>query len=231
MNKHFPIFLFFILSTLACKNEREAGNEVAKADTERNSFRPDWVEKVGAKPFEFKKDIFYVNDYGGIDDGSQLTTEAIQKAIDACAENGGGKVTFRPGVYLTGSIFIKEGINFNVPEGVEIRGSENIKDYTEIDTRVAVIEMQWPAALINVTDQKNVTIDGDGLVDGQGKVFWDYYWELRKEYEAKGLRWIVDYDAKRPRTFLISNSENVFLKDLNIQRAGFWTVIYSIQSI
>jgi len=38
------------------------------------------------------------------------------------------------------------------------------------------------------------------------------------------LRWIVDYDAKRPRTILISDSKNVFLKDLNIQRAGFWTV-------
>lgn len=224
MKKYLFLFLIILISTIACKNDREAGDELAEANTEMDGFRPDWVDKVGAKPFEFKEDVFYVNDYGAIDDGSQLTTEAIQKAIDACAENGGGKVTFRPGIYLSGSVFIKEGINFNIPEGVEIRGSEDIKDYPEIDTRVAGIEMPWPAALINVRDQQNVTIDGEGLVDGQGKVFWDYYWELRKEYEAKGLRWIVDYDAKRPRTFLISNSENVFLKDLNIQRAGFWTV-------
>lgn len=194
------------------------------AVAEGNTFRPDWVDKVGSSPVEFKQEVFYVNDYGAVNDGSQLATEAIQNAIDACAENGGGKVTFRPGIYLTGSVFIKDGINFNIPEGVEIRGSQDITDYPEIDTRIAGIEMRWPAALINVSDQKNVTIDGKGLVDGQGKVFWDYYWNLRKEYESKGLRWIVDYDAKRPRTFLISNSENVLLKGLNIQNAGFWTV-------
>lgn len=221
MKNQILIFCLVLISAVGCKSEKEAQIEPGEAVA---SLKPDWVEEVGAKPFEYKEDVFYVNDYDAIDDGSALTTEAIQKAIDACAENGGGTVTFRPGIYLTGSIFIKEGIRFNIPEGVEILGSEDIKDYPEIDTRVAGIEMQWPAALINVRDQKNVIIDGEGLVDGQGKVFWDYYWDLRKQYEPKGLRWIVDYDAKRPRTFLISNSENVFLEDLNIQRAGFWTV-------
>ena len=153
-----------------------------------------------------------------------LPTGSIQKAIDVCHKNGGGTVAFKPGVYLTGSVFIKENVHFRIDEGVEIRGSENIEDYPLIDTRVAGIEIEWPAALVNVLDKKNVTISGNGLVDGQGKVFWDYYWNLRREYEAKGLRWIVDYDAKRPRTFLISNSENIFLKDLNVQKAGFWTV-------
>src|SRR5680860_285759 len=188
-------------------------------------FEPEWVSKVGAKAYDFKEETYYTNDYGAIDDGSQITTLAIQKAIDVCAEKGGGTVAFKPGIYLTGSIFIKEGIRFRIDKEVELRGSENIKDYREIDTRVAGIEMKWPAALINVLGQKNVTIDGEGLIDGQGKVFWDYYWDLRKnEYEPKGLRWIVDYDAKRPRTILISNSKNIFLKDLNIQKAGFWTV-------
>ena len=143
---------------------------------------------------------------------------------DECSKNGGGTVTFKPGKYLIGSLFIKEGVHFNVPENVTLLGSENIVDYPEIDTRVAGIEMKWPAALINVLDQKNITLDGEGTIDGQGKVYWDYYWNLRKEYEAKNLRWIVDYDAKRPRTILISNAKNVFLKNLNIQRAGFWTV-------
>jgi len=185
---------------------------------------PEWINKVGAEQNEFKEKVFYVNDYEAIANGSALTTTAIQKAIDAAAANGGGMVSFKPGKYLSGSIFIKENIHFTIPEGVELLGSEDIADYPEIDTRIAGVEMPWPAALINVLNQKNVTIDGDGLVDGQGKVFWDYYWNLRKEYEPKGLRWIVDYDAKRPRTLLIQNSENIILKDLNIQRAGFWTV-------
>ena len=214
--------IFFTMSFFSCQDreEKQKKGEIA----EEAQSKLDWINKVGAAPNTFEDKVYYVNDYNAISDGSKLTTEAIQKAIDACAENGGGTVTFKPGTYLSGSIFIKEGVHFIIPEGVEIRGSENIKDYPEIDTRVAGVEIRWPAALINVRNQENVTISGDGLVDGQGKVFWDYYWDLREEYEAKGLRWIVDYDAKRPRTVLIADSKNVFLKDLNIQNAGFWTV-------
>lgn len=213
------ILSFFIIS---CK--QKVASENKKQNTEE-SFIPEWVDQVGAKPFQNKKDIFYVNDYGAVNDGTTLNTEAIQKTIDACFNAGGGVVTFKPGAYLSGSIFIKSGIDFMVPEGVIIKGSENIKDYKEIDTRVAGIEMVWPAALINIENQNNVTLGGNGIIDGQGKVYWDYYWNLRKnDYEPRGLRWIVDYDAKRPRTVLVSNSKNVFVKGLNLQRAGFWTV-------
>ena len=211
--------LITCLLLFSCKEPKASENS-----SESKTSTPEWISEVGAEEIEFNKKVFYVNDYDAIADGSALTTTAIQKAIDAAAVNGGGTVTFKPGTYLSGSIFIKENVHFNIPEGVKILGSESIEDYPEIDTRVAGIEMKWPAALINVLDQKNVTIDGEGLVDGQGKVYWDYYWNLREEYEPKGLRWIVDYDAKRPRTFLLQNTENVFLKDLNIQRAGFWTV-------
>ncbi|MFC6859503.1 glycoside hydrolase family 28 protein [Zunongwangia atlantica] len=195
-----------------------------KTESEKTSDPLAWIDKVGAKNVDFQDKTYWVNDFGAKNDSTSLNTEAIQKAIDECAANGGGKVSFKPGIYLSGSIFVKKGVHFNIPESAELRGSENIEDYPEIDTRVAGIEMKWPAALVNVNNQKDVLIDGAGIVNGQGKVFWDYYWDLRKEYEPKGLRWIVDYDAKRPRTILISDSENITLKELNIQKAGFWTV-------
>ncbi|MBD0724244.1 exo-poly-alpha-D-galacturonosidase [Flavobacterium sp. L1I52] len=213
-----PLFLNILCCLFfSCK-------ETAQITKSTPNFEPKWINKVGAKENTFSSKTYYPNDFGAVNDGVTLSTKSIQKAIDECSKNGGGTVTFKPGKYLIGSLFIKEGVHFNVPENVTLLGSENIADYPEIDTRVAGIEMKWPAALINVLDQKNITLDGEGTIDGQGKVFWDYYWNLRKEYEAKNLRWIVDYDAKRPRTILISNSKNVFLKNLNIQKAGFWTV-------
>lgn len=219
-------FVFCILATTVSFLNCSAKNSfiAQRSPIENRSIPPSWTKKVGAKPISLKKTVLYVNDFGAVADGKTLNTTAIQNTIDACSKNGGGIVAFKKGIYLTGSIFIKKGIHFRVDKEVEIRGSEDIKDYKQIDTRVAGIEMKWPAALINVDKQENVIIDGEGIVNGQGKVFWDYYWNLRKEYETKGLRWIVDYDAQRPRTIVISNSKNVFLKKLQIQQAGFWTV-------
>lgn len=171
-----------------------------------------------------KKTIYKVTAYGAKNDGQTINTKAIQAAIDACAAKGGGIVSFDAGIYITGSIFLKKGVHLKIDKGVEIQGSQDITDYPEIDTRVAGIEMKWPAALINVLNQENIAITGDGLINARGKPFWDYYWNLRREYEPKGLRWIVDYDAKRPRTILISSSADVTLKGLILQQAGFWTV-------
>lgn len=168
--------------------------------------------------------VFYPDRYGAVNDRSKLSTEAIQRAIDECHRQGGGIVTFRAGDYLTGSIYLKEGVHLIVPEHTTIWGSTDIADYPEIDTRVAGIEMRWPSALINVLDGKCIRISGTGTVHAQGKVFWDYYWDLRREYEERNLRWIVDYDAKRPRTILVQNSQDVTLEGLTIKQAGFWTV-------
>jgi polygalacturonase len=91
-------------------------------------------------------------------------------------------------------------------------------------TRVAGIEMSWPAALINVYEQSDVTITGKGVVDGDGKVFWDSYHELRADYDSYALRWAADYDCRRPRLIQIYKSANVKLQGLTLKRSGFWTV-------
>ncbi|WP_207534926.1 glycoside hydrolase family 28 protein [Desertivirga arenae] len=185
---------------------------------------PKWTKKVGSAKLSFRKAIYNVNNYGAVSDGKTLNTEAIQKAIDDCAVKGGGTVTFKPGKYLSGAVFVKEGVHFRIDKGVELLGSSDIKHFPEIDTRIAGIEMPWPAALINIIKQNKAAVSGDGIVNAQGKPYWDYYWNLRKEYEAKGLRWIVDYDAKRPRMFLAQESSNILLSGITFQQAGFWTV-------
>jgi polygalacturonase len=183
-----------------------------------------WIKKVGARKMPLKKTVFIVNDYGAESDGKTIATIFIQKAIDECAKKGGGIVSFKPGTYLLGSIFLKSNVHLKIEKGVLIKGSTNFDDYPEIDTRIAGIEMKWPAALINIIGQQNVAVTGEGKIDAQGKFCWDKYWAMRKEYEPKGLRWIVDYDAKRVRTFLVQSSEDVTLKGLTFANAGFWTV-------
>jgi len=129
---------------------------------------PRWVERTGAQIVPQGTDVFKVADYGAVNDGKTLATKAIQAAIDACAAKGGGIVTFEPGAYLTGSIFVKAGVTLHLDKDVTILGSQDLADYPQIDTRVAGIEMRWPAALINVLDQDDVAITGAGTVHAQG---------------------------------------------------------------
>jgi len=184
----------------------------------------EWASKVGSRSFPKDEKIFSVNKFGAVKDGKTNSTKFIQKAIDACAKKGGGIVVFESGTYVTGALFLKNNVHLRIDKDVLILGSEKLQDYPELDSRIAGIEMKWPSALINVIGAKNVAITGDGVVNARGKFNWDLYWKTRKEYDAKGLRWIVDYDVKRVRTVLVQNSEDITLKGLTFKNAGFWTV-------
>ncbi len=167
---------------------------------------------------------FLANDYGAKGDGLTLDTVSIQKTIDAATKSG-GTVTFKPGNYLTGSLFLKSGTTMDVGEGVTLIGSQKLGDYPMLPTRIAGIEMTWPAALVNVRDQQHVTILGKGTIDGDGPIWWKSYWDLRATYEPKGLRWASDYDARRPRLILLQNSSDIHLGGgILLKRSGFWTV-------
>jgi hypothetical protein len=183
-----------------------------------------WAKKTGAKKIPKKKKIFNTTAFGARGDSLTMNTSAIQAAIDACHNSGGGVVTFDDGLYVTGSIFVKKGVTLHIGKNTTLLGSQDIADYPETDTRIAGIEIRWPSALINVIDQDRVAITGEGTVHARGKPFWDKYWQMRREYEKKGLRWIVDYDCKRPRTLLVSGSRNVSVSGLTFKQAGFWTV-------
>src|SRR6059058_3781768 len=182
---------------------------------------PSWVKDVGSRGALKSRRVVVVNAAG---DGITNSTRAIQQAIDDCAKRNGGTVSFKPGAYITGALFLKSNVYLRINGGVTLLGSQDDADYPLIPTRVAGIEMKWPAALININDAKNVKISGGGVIDGRGEKWWQKYWALRTQYEPRGLRWASDYDAERVRLMVVWKSSDLSIENLSLKRSGFWTV-------
>ncbi len=225
--------IYALLNLLICfglTGTTEARTSIPVQETVGEYKQPDlsWVSQVGAKKRP-SGNVFNASDYGLENDTTRLGTPALQAAIDQCHKAGGGIVRVAPGYYRIGAIYLKDNVELCLEEGVTLIASEDIGDYPEIETRIAGIEMTWPSAVINVLGVQNACISGKGRIDCRGKVFWDKYWTMRKDYEKRKLRWIVDYDCKRVRGLLVSDSRDVTLKDFTLMRTGFWAcqILYS----
>src|SRR5581483_5677878 len=66
---------------------------------------------------------------GAVGDGQTVNTGAIQKAIDACAAGGGGTLVVPKGEFVTGSVFLKPGVNLELMEGGVLKASTDIEDF------------------------------------------------------------------------------------------------------
>lgn len=175
--------------------------------------------------------IFDIRAFGATGDGKTLDTLAIQGSIDAAFGAGGGTIVVSEGVFLSGALFLKSNVELHLAEGATIRAIQDDLHYPEIWSRIAGVEMDWPAALINIYRQQNVRITGKGTIDGNGRFWWDKFWGdppmsggMFKDYVDRGLRWAVDYDCKRIRGVLAHEAQNVLIKNVTIMRSGFWTV-------
>ena len=89
---------------------------------------------------------FCVKDFGAVGDGKQIDTEAFQQTIQAAAKVQ-GCVVVESGIYLLGSLFLQSHMEFYLAEGAVLLGIQDIAAYPVIASRVAGIEMEWPAAL------------------------------------------------------------------------------------
>lgn len=167
---------------------------------------------------------FDVSEYGAVGDGETRCTDAIQNAIDAAAEDGGGVVVLSDGTYLSGALFVASDVEFRIEEGATLLAVQDDDAYPNEPTRVAGIEMEWPAALLNVYAEENVRVTGEGTIDGNGEYWWNKFNDMRGEYEERGLRWAVDYDCERVRPVVAYESADVLFRDFTVQRQGFWAV-------
>ncbi|MHC1559190.1 glycoside hydrolase family 28 protein [Actinomycetospora sp. C-140] len=159
--------------------------------------------------------VFSVHLFGARGDGTTRDTAAIQAAIDAASASGGGIVAFPGGTYLSGTIFLRSRVTLHLGPGAVLLGSPDVADYPARafparDLDVGGYEV-W--ALVHAEDAEQIAIEGDGVVDGNGRHF--------------PRSTVTDPDVAtrpRPRLIFFKNCRSVRLRDVTLRESGLWTV-------
>ncbi|HEX5653312.1 MAG TPA: glycosyl hydrolase family 28 protein [Chitinophagaceae bacterium] len=162
---------------------------------------------------------FDITKYGAVGDGKTLNTVAIQSTIDACYKNGGGKVIFPEGIYLSGTIELKDNVTLHLKKGARLLGTTDLEQYRNLDpfTEGLGIDVGW--ALLVAVDAKNIGIEGEGAIDGQGAKLKAEH--ILKDTRPEGQRW-----GRRPFLVRIVRCRGVRVKDITLNYAAAWTSHY-----
>ena len=117
-------------------------------------------------------------DFGARGDGVTLCTAQICAAINACAESGGGRVTVPAGVYVTGTVVLRDHVELHLEQGAVLKGSTDMEDYNALDAYAqnfsSPVHEKWLGKhLILAVECTDVALTGGGTVDGSGDAFFD----------------------------------------------------------
>jgi polygalacturonase len=138
--------------------------------------------------------IFDVTRYGALGDGRTSCTEALQRAIEACAASGGGTVLFPRGRYLTGALTLRSHVHLHLSAGATLLASARQDDFPPVKGRDEGVERTIHSSLINGSDLENVAITGQGVLDGQGEP-WLQAHQVTQQMRVQGN---VPRDAEYP---------------------------------
>lgn len=119
----------------------------------------------------FKSDTFSITAYGAKSDGTTLNTKAINSAITACHERGGGTVLVPAGFWLSGPLELKSNVNVHLSDGAVLQFSDNPEDYPLIRTNWEGVEAIRAHPPVYARDAENIAITGKGILDGAGQAW------------------------------------------------------------
>lgn len=117
---------------------------------------------------EFPSNECDITDFGAVRNGIKNNAKAIEMAIQAMVDLGGGKVIVPRGIWLTGPIVLKSNINLHVEEGALLVFSTNFDEYPVIKTSFEGLETYRCLSPISGKGLENIAITGKGVIDGSG---------------------------------------------------------------
>ncbi len=152
--------------------------------------------------------LFNVRELGAKADGVSDDTVAIQRAMDACGDAGGGRVLFPEGRYLSGSLRLRSGVELHLEQGARLIGTKDLDAYRGFESGDWG-KNRWHRGLIVGEGQKNIAITGKGVIDGN-QVF-----DPNGEEKMRG-----------PHTILLSDCHDVTLAGVTIRDSANYAFFF-----
>ncbi len=176
-----------------------------------------------------------------------LYTELINKVIDRCSREGGGRVIIPAGTWLTGPITLKSNVNLHLEEGATLLFTSDLKEYPVVRTRWEGVDCYNYQPMVYAFEQENIAITGKGTLDGGGtrENWWamcgapHYGWKegmisqkigrpLLLEWNEKGVpveqRQLGDGYGMRVQLVNPMMCKNVLIEGVTMLRSPFWVI-------
>ena len=157
--------------------------------------------------------ILDICEYGAVGDNVTVNTQALQKAIDACSKVKNGVVYIHDGVYLSGTLELKDNVTLYVEKGAILRGSQNHADYPRFTSKLPSFRSNEDFQFLFAEGRKNIRIIGGGIIDGNS-LYNGFPWK------GKGN------EHERPRLIRMVQCQKVSLEGVTLIRSANWTQYY-----
>lgn len=160
-----------------------------------------------------------IKSYGAAADGVANDAPFIQKVIDACSADGGGRVLFEPGTYNCSSIYLRSNVELYLMRDAKIQGSSNPDDYHELVVPGFASKDAGEGSsksLITASNESNIAIRGPGEINGNGPSFYDISSVLWSRFYAKP-------PIPRPRMVTCYRCRNVSFEETSFVDSPCWT--------
>ncbi len=162
------------------------------------------------------QNIYDIKDFGAIGDGVADDAAAIQRAIDRCTADGGGKVLVPRGhTFIAGPICLKSNVELYLEPTATLKASPDESKYRKSAFGANEGEgMMW----IYAEHAEHIAITGQGTIHGNGIAFMGA--ELDDSYELKPVN---TFDP-RPHVLTLIDVKGLIIRDVTICEGAYWTV-------
>lgn len=183
-NTHFSEYGASLVASLVCQSIRDLKLPLADC-LKKSEFEEKYayeLPKIYAP--HFKRDTVSILQYGAVADGYTLNTKAINNAIEACAQNGGGVVLIPAGSWVTGPIIMKSDINLHVDKGALVIFTQDMTQYPLVVSSFEGVDAARCQSPITAENLQNIAITGEGIMNGNG-----FYWRPLKKIKLSDSEW------------------------------------------